>query len=1466
MIAIRPKVKRWWKRTLAAAGLVALVGATWFLFLPVPLGWAARLALRVTLPPGAAHARVQIDRVTFRFGGLQPSVRLDLDGIAVESAAGGQLARSIEHVEVRFAKRALWRRNWAPSLIEVSKPVLIVDLTKPPAAAPLPPAPKPTSRRPSPSLAVRTAALRAFIPLPDNPCRFVVRQPSVDVKTPGRVAHWLFQDIDTAFSRQGDHLRFEFPVALANARRPVALTCRMDGALQTGLIDFSVGMAQFSSEDLPPVPLIPGESERSEFRIAFRLDGKLRLDQLKLEEINFSFLGDHGQFHLPKVKSTPIHVQRVEIRGRAREDFRFVHFDAAVLLLDSLRLDASGLDVETGPAPRLNAHIVVTGPTGADIAAYLPPAVAASLPFPADALRQLRIESVNLDVTGSARIGPDGRFATQTLAGDGRINLDLNGERVPLSVNARIEGAGQPIRAHVSAPEINPAQLRLAVLAPFAPLAVLDAPVRLDAEATATTSGELHTAMLNLKIGHGRLRAFGPIAKDLNLKSAAAEAEFSEGGRALHVSGLRLELDGPVFSARDLTARLSPSGVLTVRGDAQFEDISGEFLARLGPNALLAALTAIGLDPRALHATELAGSFSAQARPAAKDIWPTVAATFDETAHLEIREEPLAVAVNGVLDGASDAIRASVKVAEFRPARLRLSLPGGLASSVFDFPAKLQARAVAGLRSAQRSVDVSLTAGTGVMHANPFFDGELPITAFTCDAAFDGALDNFVLRSLHADLGGLLVRADGVNVKIAAKPAVSGSLEIKDATIERILRVWPATLQPELRRQMADAVKAGEVTRAALRFAALVNLEAPAESRLDELAGDIGLDGLRLELPRAPGPLALGNLAIAVKYPGLAATLASLSAPGLSLTNATLRTADLLAPVPRVEIAAAFGADLSAAAAWLEALNVAPPSGLPLNLAKLAGTASGDLRASLPLSASLDLAAMDAMLQARIDGLIVPLTYPGARLGGGQVIISAHALRGQLSTALDWRELDLVLPDVLSGRLTLHVDAARPRPDAFDLHASLDASHAQEILRQSSTAPAVAPLTFEAHIAGWNVRSKTRAEFSAASPEFLGGPLALAAEATVLNSTTHLESASIPRLRLGRTNLSAEYSNPASGRYVLSIKGPRLDLDELLRLAAPFLGGPAPAALNRVPARPAPPARRGLAAATSGGQRPDGPRSAATPTPSAEQKGAPPLFPDLKASVAIDAVEFGGGRSVRDLSMSTRIIDDLPRELSLQGREDGANPLTFMVTPKGDHQEVRLTIADATAWLRTLLQPLRGVELPPDTMTAMADNLAQFPVLFSGGRFELDGDLRLRRPDRLFDGQFKLTDTVIRQPPRVLQLIALKSGKRLRESPLIKEFSASRLFVSDKLVALEGIKSDAASLAYLKLNFIRYGLADETLHLDGRYAGVGFEVLGTRANPQVFLKDNLLIRAIGSDQEFAFGDPPAAPPPPPRQD
>ena len=121
------------------------------------------------------------------------------------------------------------------------------------------------------------------------------------------------------------------------------------------------------------------------------------------------------------------------------------------------------------------------------------------------------------------------------------------------------------------------------------------------------------------------------------------------------------------------------------------------------------------------------------------------------------------------------------------------------------------------------------------------------------------------------------------------------------------------------------------------------------------------------------------------------------------------------------------------------------------------------------------------------------------------------------------------------------------------------------------------------------------------------------------------------------------------------------------------------------------------------------------------------------------------------------------------------------------------------------------------------------------------------------------------RPPRVVQLLALKSGKAFQASPFIEEFSIGRITLSQALLRVSGIALVGSGLVdRLKVTSASYGLADEHLKVDGEYFGVGFEVVGTRADPQIFLKDsNKFIRAIGTRNEFDFDETP--PPPKPKK-
>ena len=109
---------------------------------------------------------------------------------------------------------------------------------------------------------------------------------------------------------------------------------------------------------------------------------------------------------------------------------------------------------------------------------------------------------------------------------------------------------------------------------------------------------------------------------------------------------------------------------------------------------------------------------------------------------------------------------------------------------------------------------------------------------------------------------------------------------------------------------------------------------------------------------------------------------------------------------------------------------------------------------------------------------------------------------------------------------------------------------------------------------------------------------------------------------------------------------------------------------------------------------------------------------------------------------------------------------------------------------------------------------------------------------------------------------ALKSGKSLQASPLIEQFSIGKITINDDQLRVEEIVVNGSGLINnLKVRSADYGLSSETVKVDGDYFGVGFDVIGTRADPQVFLKDsNLMLRAIGTRNEFDFDTQPAPAP------
>jgi len=107
--------------------------------------------------------------------------------------------------------------------------------------------------------------------------------------------------------------------------------------------------------------------------------------------------------------------------------------------------------------------------------------------------------------------------------------------------------------------------------------------------------------------------------------------------------------------------------------------------------------------------------------------------------------------------------------------------------------------------------------------------------------------------------------------------------------------------------------------------------------------------------------------------------------------------------------------------------------------------------------------------------------------------------------------------------------------------------------------------------------------------------------------------------------------------------------------------------------------------------------------------------------------------------------------------------------------------------------------------------------------------------------------------PRLLQLLALRSGKSLEQKPLIRKLSVGEWSLDSDGLAVKTFTLDGSGLIdRLKLRSINYAFAGEKLAVDGDYFGIGFEVVGTRTDPQVFLKETGLLKAVVLQPDSGF--------------
>lgn len=357
-------------------------------------------------------------------------------------------------------------------------------------------------------------------------------------------------------------------------------------------------------------------------------------------------------------------------------------------------------------------------------------------------------------------------------------------------------------------------------------------------------------------------------------------------------------------------------------------------------------------------------------------------------------------------------------------------------------------------------------------------------------------------------------------------------------------------------------------------------------------------------------------------------------------------------------------------------------------------------------------------------------------------------------------------------------------------------------------------LTVEATLHGFR-----RARIEVRSSSFLQHPLELAGQIEWASAGTF--AARLERFAFGPTSLTGSIRQQGGRGWDVEAHAQRIDLRQLAGAASILLAEHEAAAPYRDAGMP-----RDL-------DRP----------PGARPSGA------LDFKFAADRVEFGDQREGRSVHLSGRWQDG-PGPLVFTGIEGPANRLTLSLGAVG-RQSVNLSVDNAADWITALTAPFRETWLGREYGGSLLAHSGYATGAVASGAVELEGHLI---DGKRFAGRVEVRHATLRRTPKILQMLAFKSRRSLGREPLIERIDVPRLLVDEHAISCGGATLAGAGLVdRLTVRSLACNLDDGRLTVDGDYFGVGFQVLGTRAEPQVYLKDdNLLVRTFGEPNEFDF--------------
>lgn len=1343
-------------------GALGIIGLAWGLFFPVPLGWAARIAVARSLP-ASDPLRLEIGGATFRWRFGKPTLAVEVRGLA--ATQGGQPLARIPSVVVEVPKAGLWHGNFAPAQITVSEPALTLDQTRPAAPAPATaPAtgPTPVAGAGVPDL----AALSSVLPPAGASSRLTVNALLVHLRTAVGETNIPVAVTEVIVSRDSaNRLQAEVALRLTPAAPVPLFTARATLEPGASVLGFSLTLPEFSTTALP---VLPGAPLPAQGRIALDVSGRYDLAAGRLEAVTGGVIASEVDLTLPVSANTRFRIDRAEFKGRFDGRTGQAALEVGRMQAGKFSLVVNAFTADVGPQPQANWDIELTGLESGLVLSLLPADLLKALPVTPEALATVALNRAAVRGNGKGVRDASGNLKAAGLQAEGRLEFGLGGEPFQVNWTARQSDATSPITVTLDVPSFVPARWPAALLA-GTPAGVVDVPISLKADVALSSAGDLRAAHLALTGSAGTLRPLQPGLPSLAVRQIDLQVASEQTDRVWLLPRALLELqDGTQLELTGTRADLTPDR-LKVQGEAAARGLSGGFLALWLPPGTWAPLESAGLPPAKVSITSVAARFDATAVKK-KDAWEAETVTASANTRLRVGETTLTITARLTQPQASADLEAVLDVASFNPADLGLILAPDLTSRAFDFPLTIHAVAKASAKGNLTTASLQLRAGPGRVTTPAPVSATLPLQVLNVDAVYDAARQGVTVQDLRVEVGDLKFNVRDVAANLAAPYVANGRLDLDAFALKRVLPLWPETQQPALRSQVTTALQAGEFRGGSFNWAVKYDPAAKEALVISRLQGRVQLSGVEATVPGIPDKVSVADLTTSLDYPVATVELRDITLPGAKVSQASLQVTALNTAAPAMGLTAKLSADLAEASRiW----QLAP-----------AGVLTGQTTGTLSLQAPLTGDALDARLVLDLAGMKLALTgFPNAA------------------------------------------------PSALNLSAQL--AH----LATKGVAPTV--------------------DFRLEAPKWLDQPLLVAGRAALTETDYSPTAIDLTAFEHGRTRLQAKWTQPVANRMDVTLTGSRLDAGPLLRAAlaaADAMPAPTPVASVAAPA----PARPVAAVPAAGAARP---ASATAPAPARPPEAlavvaavAKPAAPDIiNVSVKVDEVEFGTGQSVRGFNLQGHLEDNWPSSLALQAEAGAGNLLKVDFTGAKSADTLKLAINDASGWVRAMTAPWDGISAGSGQYGTIVEQMKKVPAIIAGGTVVAEAQLHREQADWL-TGNLKLTRAGMVRAPRIVQLLALKSGKALQRSPLLESFTIGKLTLGETQARVEDIALVGAGfLSNLKVKSAIYQLANEAIKVDGEYFGVGFDVVGTRADPQIFLKDdNKLIRTIGTRNEFDF--------------